>query len=66
MPIHSAVCKTCGFLNSKRKQTDKEDSNIIEAFREVSAKTDAYNKKSVNKLKNYLQKRVYEVSVVFL
>ena len=65
MPIHSAVCKQCGFLNSKRKQTDREDSNIIEAFAEESSKTDVYNKKNVNKLKNYLQKRIYEVSIVF-
>lgn len=65
MPIHSAVCKQCGFLNSKRKQTDKEDSNIIEAFAESSAKADVYNKKNVNKLKNYLHKRIYEVSIVF-
>lgn len=65
MPIHSAVCKTCGYLNSKRKQTDKEDSNIIETFKDVSTKADFVNKKNVNKLKNYLQKRIYEVSIVF-
>lgn len=65
MPIHSAVCKQCGFLNSKRKKTEKEDSNIMETFIENSSKSDVYNKKNLNKLKNYLQKRIYEVSILF-
>lgn len=66
MPIHSAVCRECGFLNAKRKQTDREDSGIISTFNDATSKTDVYNKKNVGRLRNYLQKRIYEVSVVFL
>lgn len=66
MPIHTGICKICGFINAKRANTKKDNTMILNYFFSGPVKTEAFNKKNINKLRNFLKSKIFEVSLLFL
>ena len=66
MPIHTGICKTCGFINAKRANTKKDNAMILNYFFSGPIKNEAFNKKNINKLRNFLKSEIFEVSLLFL
>jgi hypothetical protein len=62
IPIHTHVCKKCGFINEMKKKTGSEDQSIIEQVFADEFKIEKVNRKTFLKIRDQFLKRIFEVS----
>ena len=62
IPIHTHVCKNCGFVNAKKSKADIYDWPLIRKVFEDPAKLGELKKEQLNLIKDYLMNSAFQVS----
>lgn len=62
IPIHTNICKHCGFVNKKKSKINDFDTSLIEQLYSDHSKIDQLTKNQTNFVKEYFIRSLFEVS----
>lgn len=63
IPIHTHVCKKCGFINEMKKKISSEDQTVMKQVFAEDFQLDKVNRKTFLKIRDQFLKRIFEVSI---
>lgn len=65
IPIHTSVCKTCGFVNKKKSKIINQDLDIIKQINDDPSQIEKLSKSQFIAAKEFYSRALFEVSFVF-